>query len=510
MSRDLCVFKNTVTNYLLVFFRLLEGILLTRWLYHFLGKEYYGYWALLWSVFVYALLLDFGFGKAAQKYTARKLYETDSAGYSRIISAILGMHAATSVLILAGTWIGSIYLGTLTGLTDPGQLHYCRMVLLVFGVGTAATFPLGMFAEVLVGLNLIYLRNYVYIAVRVLEICGIGLLLYVGGNLMSLAVYTVLLNFIASVGLLVLSLRQIRSLRLRPKISFKTLWKLADFSFFIYIVSIANLVTSKTSRLILGIFTGLADVGIYQLGSRLPELTQNMTTQYQENISPIAAALHREEHLDELRGVILQAMRISCIIVTPVIIFAYVLTPEAMAVLFNVRDSQVNHVCRLLLISTYAFVAFRSVAYRFLMMSGRHRLLAGIQGADAVLNLGLSVALVYKYGLIGVVWGTMIPNIFLGLAVVLPYLCIFLKQKIAILLFRVYVVPLLAAVFPAGGLFLLHCYAPGIVGTFWGLGAVGLIASLLYLAVIWPAALTSSERAFLAGRIQQARSVIKI
>ncbi|OQA87430.1 MAG: Polysaccharide biosynthesis protein [Lentisphaerae bacterium ADurb.Bin242] len=510
MSRDTRVFKNTVTNYFLVFLRLLEGILLTRWLYHFLGREYYGYWALLWSIFVYALLLDFGFGKAAQKYTARKLYETDPREYNRIISAILGIHAAMSVLILAGTWIGSIYLSVLTGVTDPEQLHYCRLVLLVFGIGTAATFPLGMFAEILVGLNLIYLRNYIYIAVRLLELCGIGLLLFAGGNLMALAVYTVTLNFISSAGLLVLSHRQIRSLRLRPRISFQTLWKLADFSFFIYIVSIANLVISKTSRLILGIFTGLGDVGTYQVGSRLPELTQNMTTQYQENISPIAASLHKEEHLPELRNVIFQAMRISCLIVTPAVVFAYVLTPEAMSVLFNVRDPQVNRVCRLLLISTYVFVAFRSVAYRFLMMSGRHRFLAAVQGADAVLNLGLSVALVYKYGLIGVVWGTMIPNIFLGLAVVLPYLCIFLKQKIAILLFRVYVVPLLAAALPASGLFLLHCYTPGIVGTLWGLSAAGLIAFLFYLAVIWPVALTSPERAFLAARLQHARSVIKI
>jgi len=510
MSQDIRVFKNTVTNYFLVFLRLLQGILLTNWMYHYLGKEYYGYWALLWSIFVYTLLLDFGFGKAAQKYTAQKLYETDPEEYSRIISAILGMHAVTSILILAGTWVGGIYLSTLTGVTNPEQLHYCRMVLMVFGVGTAATFPLGMFSEILVGLNLIYLRNYIYIAARILELCGIGILLSLGGSLMTLAIYSVILNFLSSVGLMLMSLRQVRSLRLRPKVSIRTLWRLADFSFFIYIVSIANLVTTKTSRLILGIFTGLGDIGIYQLGSRLPELTQNLTTQYQENISPIAAALHRDEHLEKLREVIFQAMRISSIIVTPVVVFAYVLTPEAMSVLFHVHDSQVTHVCRLLLISTYVFVAFRSVAYRFLMMSGRHRFLAAVQGTDAILNLGLSIALVYKYGLIGVVWGTLIPNIFLSLAVVLPYLCIYLKQKVAFLLFRVYAVPLLAVALPAGGLFLLHCYVPGIAGTFWGLGVAGLIASILYLAVIWPAALTSSERVFLAERIRYARSIIKI
>ena len=54
------VIKNTVTNYLNAGVRLLQGILISRWIIGYLGMEYYGLWTLLWSFFVYALLLDFG------------------------------------------------------------------------------------------------------------------------------------------------------------------------------------------------------------------------------------------------------------------------------------------------------------------------------------------------------------------------------------------------------------------------------------------------------------------
>ena len=70
------VIKNTVTNYLNAGVRLLQGILISRWIIGYLGMEYYGLWTLLWSFFVYALLLDFGCGVSAQKYTSGGLRKT--------------------------------------------------------------------------------------------------------------------------------------------------------------------------------------------------------------------------------------------------------------------------------------------------------------------------------------------------------------------------------------------------------------------------------------------------
>ena len=53
--------KNTLTNYLVVGVKFIQGFLVTRWTIQYLGAENYGLWAVLWTIFAYSLLLDFGF-----------------------------------------------------------------------------------------------------------------------------------------------------------------------------------------------------------------------------------------------------------------------------------------------------------------------------------------------------------------------------------------------------------------------------------------------------------------
>ncbi|GEM_PF-4528050 len=94
--------KNTATNYLTMIVRSLQGILVTRWMIAYLGTDNYGLWALLWAFFAYALLLDFGFGLTAMKYTSSGLYRQDIRKYNSIISAVFSFHALGGLLIASG------------------------------------------------------------------------------------------------------------------------------------------------------------------------------------------------------------------------------------------------------------------------------------------------------------------------------------------------------------------------------------------------------------------------
>jgi len=55
---------NTISNYGKLVTMMIVTIFLTRTLFLGLSREEYGLWALLWSIFGYSLLLDFGFGAA--------------------------------------------------------------------------------------------------------------------------------------------------------------------------------------------------------------------------------------------------------------------------------------------------------------------------------------------------------------------------------------------------------------------------------------------------------------
>ena len=185
------VFRNTATNYLIMAVRLAQGILVTRWLLASLGQEYYGLWALLWSFFCYSLLLDFGFGVTAQKSTSTELYRRDIDRYNRTISTVFSFHAAMSAVILLGTGVAAFFVPVLLHVehSSPEELAYFRSCFLCFGIGSALVFPFGMFQEILVGLQRLYLRNYINVVSKLVELAGILVIFALGGGLIfSIAV----------------------------------------------------------------------------------------------------------------------------------------------------------------------------------------------------------------------------------------------------------------------------------------------------------------------------------
>jgi hypothetical protein len=64
------IWSNALSNYLRTFVGIVVGLVTFRLLYQSMPKESFGFWSLLWSVFGYGILLDFGFGFAAQKRVA--------------------------------------------------------------------------------------------------------------------------------------------------------------------------------------------------------------------------------------------------------------------------------------------------------------------------------------------------------------------------------------------------------------------------------------------------------
>ena len=93
----------TLSNYALLGLRLLSTVVLTRALFTTFASEDYGFWALLWSVFAYALLLDFGLGTALQKYTSqwRAGHERN---YGALLSTALTLYTGMGLLMALGTW----------------------------------------------------------------------------------------------------------------------------------------------------------------------------------------------------------------------------------------------------------------------------------------------------------------------------------------------------------------------------------------------------------------------
>ena len=106
-------------------------------------------------------------------------------------------------------------------------------------------------------------------------------------------------------------------------------------------------------------------------------------------------------------------------------------------------------IARIMLVSALFEVLFKSVAEGYILMINKHRIIAIVTVVEAVLNIVLSVILVYMYGVVGVAWGTLIPGAFLCLFVIFPLFAKYSGTSMIKYLTNVYLPVALISILPA-------------------------------------------------------------
>lgn len=271
--------KNTVSSYAGVGVRLVLGLLLFRQMFEHLGEDEFGFWALLWSLFGYGILLDFGFGFTAQKVVAEKTANGDLEGLSKMLATILwtfvglGFGLMLTMFLLRSWFLDGVDVAS----TNRADFEAAYTV---FFVGMAVMFPLGLFPEILRGLQRIDLANWVGVVSTIINFIGIVLGLHLGWSftvLMAIAVGTSSLpNVIAAF----MAMRRLKGGSLSPKLfEWKTVKAQMSFSVAAYIIAFSNLLMAKSDQLVISLTIGVGAVAIYQAGFKMGEMLNLFSTQ---------------------------------------------------------------------------------------------------------------------------------------------------------------------------------------------------------------------------------------
>ena len=387
-------FKNTVTNYFSMFVRLVQGILVTRWLISHLGEAQYGLWVMLWSFFSYALLLDLGFGVAAQKVTATELYKNDIKKYNHTISSIFFSHVSMALLILPLTFVGMYYVRELFHLkadATPEYIYFCREALLLSGLAATVVFPLGVFPEILVGLQKLYLRNYIIVVSKIVELAGVIVIFSVGAGLFKLLLFVMLVMGLTQFAMLVSVWKSIPGFRICLAFDKEVFKGIFRFSTAVYIISIGRMIWERGMFLLISIFCGLVSVGIFQLGSRIPFLIQQIALPYVENLSPISALLHSRNRMMHLAQILMRSIRWVNFFAAGATVMVMIYAPRIILLLFNVESNEAAFICRLMVLFVYFLLVFRIIPEKFLTMAEEHKFLAKVQSFESIFFIVISI-----------------------------------------------------------------------------------------------------------------------
>jgi len=461
------IIKNTVANYIVTATFFITGIFLTRILYLGLGKESYGFWVWIWQIFGYSLLLDFGFGTSVQKYTAEVLVSKDYKHYNSLLSTVFGTYGIMTVLIIMITFILHFFVDSFITFPPGADIDFYKATFLFFGIGVAFVFPMGAFAEILRGLKKIYLRNVINFFKLIVNFIGIYYIFEMGMGLIELAIFSVAVNLLANIAMAITVLRLMPEVKIRPK-NFKLsmLKEVVNFSFFAYLITFSNMIIFKTDTIVVGAMIGAAAIAIYQLGSKISQMMSTLTTQFQENLGPIAAQMYKAKEFGKLQNLLIESNRFISFITFFLFAAMSIMAKPLLYIWLEVTDPNVLYITYLLNISFFFAVIFRSGSNSVLIMANKHKFLTILALIEATANLVLSILFISLIGVVGVAIGTLIPNVILGLFVMFPASAKFSKIPIFSYAKRVYIPMTLISIPPAAILLAFYHFFPeGYYGT---------------------------------------------
>lgn len=182
----------------------------------------------------------------------------------------------------------------------------------------------------------------------------------------------------------------------------------------LYWFAIMVLIINWTSILMLGIWAGSKDVGIFGIASRSATLSSLVLFAVNSIAAPKFASLYKKGDMATLSAVARSTNRIMIVVAAPILLFC-VAAPEWVMGLFGNEFRKGSTALIILSIGQFVNVSTGSVGY-LLVMSGFEKSMRNNATMSAIVNIILNIILVPYYGINGAAVATSISLIWINLA----------------------------------------------------------------------------------------------
>lgn len=262
-----------VLNYVIIGLNALVGLLYTPFMLRCLGQNEYGLYSLVASIIAYLTLLDFGFGPAVVRYTAKYRAERKTKEQYSLFGLFFTLYSIIGVIAFV---IGLLLYFNIDWLFDKtmsqSDLSQARTMILLLLFNLAFTFPMSVFGSIIGAYERFIFQKSVLV-LRIILSTGVMIaVLALGYKAVALVVvqtvFNVLLltaNFIYCRQELNVKFRfdSFRWTFIRQILSFSVLVFLGDIMFKFYY---------NTGQFVLGATSGTIEVALFALGVTLMQM----------------------------------------------------------------------------------------------------------------------------------------------------------------------------------------------------------------------------------------------
>lgn len=305
-------------NYVILGLNAITGLAYTPFMLRMLGQNEYGIYSLAASVIAYLSILDFGFGNAVIRYTAKlKAENKTNEQYS-----LFGMFTILYTIIGIITFIAGLALynniGTMFGETfSPSEIERTKTIVLLMLFNLAFSFPLSIYGAIITAYeNFVFLR-LMQIARILLSTTVMICILSMGYKAVAMVVVQTIFNF-TILGINYFYCKRKINIKIRfEKINWKLLKEISIYSFWIFLNVIMDKIYWSTGQFILGIKIGAEEVAIFSLAITLTMIYMGFSTAISGVFLPRVTAMVAQNKSDEeISELFIRTGRIQFIIIS--------------------------------------------------------------------------------------------------------------------------------------------------------------------------------------------------
>jgi O-antigen/teichoic acid export membrane protein len=198
-----------------------------------------------------------------------------------------------------------------------------------------------------------------------------------------------------------------------------TLRRVKGYSLDAFLAMVAGRASVQSGTVVVGAFLGAAPVTYFALALRLVEFAKALLRTATNTLTPAVSSLEAAGDVDAIRRMFLRGTRVVLYLILPVHLGLVVFgRPFLTTWLGDPEYADRCYPALVILSATLSLVVAQSVASRVLYGTGRLRMFARMAILEAIVNVGLSVLLCPRFGLIGVAIGAAVPNFVMNLWVI--------------------------------------------------------------------------------------------
>jgi len=380
----------------------------TPFMLRMLGQAEFGLFSLVNTTIAYLTILDFGFGTAIVRYTAKYRAEKDKAkeetlhGMFMILYIGIGILAFLLALILVFN-IKWLFSNTLTAT----ELSTAKILMWLAAANLAVSFPFSVYASIIAARERFVFAKTVHLIRLVVNPLLMVAVLTMGYKAVGMIVVATGINLLINIVNLVYCKRHLHVKMRFTGFDIPLLKEIGTYSFFVFLNLIADRLYWSTGQVLLGIFVGTVAVAIYAIG------VQFITMLYMPVSSATAGlflprvtqiSLNDSAH-NELSDLFIRVGRIQFIMLA-LVLSGFALYGQQFVNLWAGPEYAASYLVAMVMMVPLTIPLIQNMGISILQAKNMHAFRSIVFSVLAIMNVAISIPLVKLWGPVGSAIGT--------------------------------------------------------------------------------------------------------